>query len=99
MSEIECGSALTVVEVGHCSQDVAVGVQGLWLADSTRGVFVRIQDDLGVDEIPGGDPIVQGLAKSGSGRHASERSTNKVIVGPGGICINCLNNAHGKVHE
>lgn len=96
MSEIECGGALTVVEVGHCLQDVAVGVKRLWSADSTRGVFVRVQDDLAVDEIPGGDPIVQGLAKSGSGRHASERSTDKAIVRTGGIYVN---SAYSKYHQ
>ena len=44
-------------------------MEDLWLEDSTRGVSARVQDDLGVNEVPGGYSFVQSLAKSGSGCH------------------------------
>jgi len=56
-SGIECGG-LTIVKVRDCSQDVAAGVERLWPTDSTGGVPMRVQDDLGVDEAPRGDSLV-----------------------------------------
>ena len=69
MSDIECDGALTIVEVRDCSQDVAVGVECLWPADLTGGVSARVQDDFGVDEVAGGNSLVQSLAKSNGSRH------------------------------
>jgi hypothetical protein len=55
---IECGGELTIVKVRDCFQGVAVGVESLWPTDPTGGVPVRVQDNLGVDEVPGGNPLV-----------------------------------------
>jgi len=68
-TDAEYDSELTIVEVRNGFQDVAVGVKSLWSADSTGGVPVRVQDDLGVDEITGGDSLVKSLAKSDGGCH------------------------------
>ena len=67
---IECGGILTVVKVRDCLQDMAIGVESSWPTDSTRGVPVRVQDDLGIDKVAGGDSLVQGLAKRDCGDHA-----------------------------
>ena len=42
---------------------MAIGVESFWPADSTGDVSVRVQDDLGIDKVAGGDPVVQSLAK------------------------------------
>ena len=68
-SDIECGGGLTIVKVRDFLQDTAVGIECLWPTDTTGGVPIRVQDDLGVDEAPGGDPLVQGLTKSSGSRH------------------------------
>jgi len=70
VSDIECGGGLTIVKIRDCLQDMAVGVEGLWSTDPTGGVSVRVQDNLCVDKVPGGDSLVQGLTKSSGGRHA-----------------------------
>jgi len=67
-SGIVCGG-LTIVKVRDSLQDVAVGIKGLRPTDLTGGIPMRVQDDLGVDEAPGGNSLVQSLAKSSSGRH------------------------------
>ena len=65
---VECDGGLTIVKARDRFQDAAVGVECFWSTDSTGGVPVRVQDDLGVDEISGGDSLVQNLAKNiGSG--------------------------------
>ena len=51
---------------------MTVGVERLWPTDATGGVPVRVQDDLRVDKIPGGDSLVQSLEKSESSRHDCE---------------------------
>ena len=52
VSGTECDGRLTIVEVRDSFQDEAVGVEGLRSTDSAEGVPVRVQYDLGVDEIP-----------------------------------------------
>ena len=52
---------------------MAVGVKSLWATDSTRGIPVGVQDDLGIDELSGRDPLVQGLAEGRSGSHVCRR--------------------------
>ena len=68
-SGIECGGGLTVIEVRECFQNVAVCVERPWLTYSTGGVSARVQDNLRVDEIPGGYSFAQSLAESRGGRH------------------------------
>ena len=51
---------------------MAVGVERLWPTDATGGVPVRVQDDLRVDKVPGGDSLVQTPEKSNSSRHGCE---------------------------
>ena len=51
---------------------MAVSVEHPWPTDTTRGVPVRVQDDLRVDKVAGGDSLVQSLKKSGSSRHGWE---------------------------
>jgi len=77
---VECGGRLTIIKVGDCFENVAIGVERLWPTDPTGGVPVRIQEDLGVDEIPGGDPLVQSLAKSRGGCHACRMSERAPFV-------------------
>ena len=48
---------LTIVKVRGRFENVAVGVKCLWPADSTGGVPMGIQDDLGVNKIPGRDSL------------------------------------------
>ena len=67
-SGIECGG-LTTVEVRDCFQDMAGGIERLRSTDPTGGIPMRVQDDLGVDEVPRGDSLVQSLAKSSGGSH------------------------------
>ena len=57
-SGIECGGVRTVVKVRDCLQDMAIGVESFWPTDPAGGVPVRIQDDLSVDEVTGGDPLI-----------------------------------------
>ena len=73
-NSIECGGVLTVVEVRNRLQDMAIGVKSFWSADSTREVSVRVQDDLGIDEVPRGDSLVQSLAKRNGGGHVCKLS-------------------------
>ena len=70
-SVVECGGGLTIVKVRDCFENVTVCVERLWSADPTGMIPVGIQDDLGVDETPGGYSLVQGLAKRSGGRHDS----------------------------
>ena len=49
---------------------MAVGIERFWPGDSTGGILVRVKYDLGVDKGPGGDSLIQSLAKSSSCRHA-----------------------------
>ena len=72
-SNIECGGVLTIVKVRDCLQNVAAGVEGLRSTDPTRGVPVRIHDDLCVDEVPGGDSSIQSLAERSCSRHVCKR--------------------------
>lgn len=46
------GDTLTILEVRDCLQDMAGRVEWLWFADSTGGVPARVQDNLGIDEVP-----------------------------------------------
>ena len=48
---------------------MAVCIESFWLGDSPGGVPARVQDDLCVDEAPGGDSLIQSLAKSSGSRH------------------------------
>ena len=66
-SGVKCGGVRTVVEVRDCLQDMAIGVESFWPTDSTGDVSVRVQDDLGIDKVAGGDPVVQSLAKRNGG--------------------------------
>ena len=54
----ECGGVRTVVKVRDSPQDVAIGVKRFWPTDPAGGVPVRVQDDLSVDEVAGGDPLI-----------------------------------------
>ena len=74
MSGIECGGVRTVVEVWYCLQDMAIGVEGFWPKDSTGDVSVRVQDDLGIDEVPRGDSLVESFAKRNCGGHVCKLS-------------------------
>jgi hypothetical protein len=51
---------------------VAVSIERLWPTDAIGVVPVRVQDDLCVNEAPGGDSFVQSLAESESSRHGCE---------------------------
>ena len=73
-SGIECGGVRTIVEVGDCLQDMAIGVEGFLSTDSTGEVPVRVQNDLGIDEVAGGDSLVQSLAKRNGGGHVCRLS-------------------------
>ena len=66
-SGVKCGGVRTVVEVRDCLQHMAIGVESFWPTDSTGDISVRVQDDLGIDEVAGGDPVVQSLAKRNGG--------------------------------
>jgi hypothetical protein len=79
-SDTGCGDVLTVIKVRDCLQNVAAGVEGLWPADPTGKVPVRVYDDLCVDEFPGGGSLVQSLTKSGSGRHVYKRFEGTSLV-------------------
>ena len=68
-SGIECGGVRTVVKVRDCLQDMAICVESFWPTDPAGGVPVRIQDDLSVNEVARGDPLVQSLAKGNGGGH------------------------------
>ena len=81
-SDTKCGGGPTIFKVRDCFENVAVCVERLWPADSTGRVPVRIQDDLCVDEIPGGYSLVQGLAKSSGGRHVSGRLSRPLTLVP-----------------
>ena len=48
---------------------MAVSVEHLRSIDLTERVLVRVQDELCVDEVPGGDSLVQNLTKCNSGCH------------------------------
>ena len=81
---IECGGVLTIVKIRNRLQNVAVRVERLWSTNATSGVSVRVQDDLGVNKIPGRDSLVQSLAKGGGSRHgvrvwSKSRSTTSRI--------------------
>ena len=73
-SGIEYGGVRTVVEVRYCLQHMTIGVKGFWPTDSTGDVSVRVQDDLGVDEVPRGDSLVESFAKRNGGGHACKLS-------------------------
>ena len=68
-SGIERFGGLTLVKIRDRFQDMAIGVEGLFPTDSTGWVPVRVQDDLGVDEMPGRDSLIQSLAKGRGSRH------------------------------
>ena len=82
MSNIKCGGRLTIVKVRDCFENVAGCVKRLWPACSTGRVPVGIQDDLGVDEIPGGYPLVQSFAKRSGGRHVNKRWSHPLSLVP-----------------
>jgi len=63
---------LTIIEVRDGFQNVAVGIERLWPTDTTGGVPVRVQDNLRVYKVPGGDSLVQSTEKSDSSRHGCE---------------------------
>ena len=69
MNDIECDGGRTMVEVRDGFKNEAVGVECLWPTDFTGRVPVRVQDDLGIDEIPGGDSLIQSFAKSRGSCH------------------------------
>ena len=69
---IECGGVRTVVEVWDCLQDVAIGVESFRPTDSTSEVSVRVQNNLGIDEVTGGDSLVQSLAKRNGSGHVCD---------------------------
>ena len=41
----------TVVEERNRLQDMTIGVEGFWPTDLTRGISVRVQDNLSVDKV------------------------------------------------
>lgn len=55
-----------VLKVRNSLQNVTVGVEYLWPTDVTRGVPVRVQDYLRVNETPRENALVESLAQSGS---------------------------------
>ncbi len=67
---IERDGVLTIIKVRDGFQDVAVGIERLRPTDPvTGGIPMGVQDNLGIDEIPRGDSLVQSLAKSSGSRH------------------------------
>ena len=84
MGDIGCGGEPTIVEVGDRLQNVAVGVERFWPTDTTGiGIPVRIQDDLGIDEVSRGNASVQNLAKSSNGHHVCrEPKRTASVAGP-----------------
>ena len=78
-NDMEYGGSLTIIEIRDSLQNVAVSVENFWLRDSTRGIPARVQDDLGVDEAPGGDSLIQSLTESSSSRHSRRRERRVVI--------------------
>ena len=84
VGDIGCGVELTIVEVRDRLQNVAVGVERFWPTDATGiGIPVRVQDDLGIDEVSGGNASVQHLAKSSSGHHVCrEPKYTASVAGP-----------------
>ena len=81
---VKCGGVLTVIEVRDCLQDVAIGVESFWPTNSTGDVSVRVQDDLGIDKVAGGDPVVQSLAKRNGGHVCRLLETDPFR------CLSCL---------
>ena len=59
---------------------MAVSVEHLWSTDPTGGVPVRVQDDLCVDKVPGGDSLAQSFTKGGSGCHVCKRFEGAPLV-------------------
>ena len=80
MNSIECGGVRTVVEVWDCLQHMAIGVESFWPTDSTREVLVRVQNDLGINEVAGGDSLVQSLAKRNGGGHVCDCWNRALLV-------------------
>lgn len=81
---------LTVFEIGNHLKDVAVGVERLGPTNATVRAFPCVQDDLSVGEVPGGNSLVQGLAKSRSSRHVGRnwlqkerRRSRAIFIRPG----------------
>ena len=72
-SGIERGDILTIIEVRNRLQRVAIGVERLWLTNTTIGVLVGVQDDLGINEIPCRYSLVQSLAESSGGCHLRKK--------------------------
>ena len=73
-------------KIGDRLKNVAVGIERLGLTNTTAGVSSRIQYNLGIDEVPGRDSVIQGLAKSRSGRHPGRgllRSLRGTLAAPG----------------
>ena len=81
---IRCGGVRTVVEIGDGLQNMAIGVESFWPTDSTGDVSVRVQDDLGIDKVAGGDPVVQSLAKRNGGHVCRLLETDPFR------CLSCL---------
>ena len=69
---------LTIVEIRDGSQNVAARVQRLGFAGSARGAPAREKDDLGVDECPRGEALVQGLAERKCGCHLATASLSPI---------------------
>ena len=80
-NSIECGGLRTVVEIRDCLQDMAVGVKMFWPIDAARGVPARVQDDLRVDKVTRGDPVVQSLAERNGGGHVCGSSETGALCG------------------
>ena len=82
-SGVERGDILTIIEVRDRLQRVAVGVERLWATNTTVGILVGVQDDLGVNETPSGYSLVQSLAESGGGCHPCRKfaGAGNVVTG------------------
>ena len=81
-SGIECGGVRTVVEVWDYLQDMAIGVESFWPTDSTREVPVRGRNGLGINEVAGGDSLVESLTKRNGGDHVCRLSGTGIFCCP-----------------
>ena len=87
---IRYSKVLTIFEVRDRLQNVAVCVERSRSTDAIGGIPARIQDNLGVNEIPGGNSLVQSLAESRSrAEHMCERMARTRLAARGVYTVLC----------
>ena len=60
---------LTIIKIRNAFQHMAARVESLWSTNSARSVLARERDDLGIDERPRRDALVQCLTEGKCGGH------------------------------